>query len=150
MALTKEERKQRAQQRERERHDRQKELEQSYGSARFSTWKEDCREFLQLRLDPENPFWLAIRYLGDSWFTPEYDCEDVKTASIPLDNPCELATLIRALVLRYNAITRELNATVSSTPAVERAKTLPPNGIESVSYHDAMICANDPAAGTAR
>ena len=60
MALTKEERKQRAEQRNQERRERQKELEQSYGSARCSTYKEDCRQFLQIWLDPGNPRWLEI------------------------------------------------------------------------------------------
>jgi hypothetical protein len=128
MALTKEERSQRAKQRIQERRENEEEMERNYPSALLNRHKEDMGEFLQVRLDSEEPPFLTIRFKGD-WFYPDPGFSDVQKAFIRLDNPGALASLIRGLMVRYNAIVRDLNHEVENTPSMDTAKIFESNGV---------------------
>jgi hypothetical protein len=127
MALTKEERSQRAKQRIRERRENEEEMERNYPSALLNRHKEDIGSFLQVRLNSEYPEFLTIRFKGN-WFSPQ-EHPEVQSAYISLDDPRSLASFIRGLVMRYNSMMKDLNQVIEDTPSMETAKIFETNGL---------------------
>jgi hypothetical protein len=129
MPLTKEERAQRAKQRELEREKEEQEQSRKYPPAMLDR-RQDRSEWIQVLLDFRNPNFLRVRWTGDV-FSNDLPFIGVKAASIPLDNLAQLAAMIRGLVMRYNAMVQDLNEEIGATPPMEAAKTFKPDGGQS-------------------
>jgi hypothetical protein len=126
MPLTKEERAQRAREREAE---RQRAEQQFPGAILFANPRKHD-QFCNLHLEAGNPDWLEIRVRGDSWWSADHiggkEYPDIRTASISLRDLHQLGRFIRALIARYNALIRDVNRVVSETPAIELAENFEP------------------------